>query len=70
MHLTIQQQEHDDLAWAIAMSRQSDAGRETGIVGQTEGQAIFGPAHREYYDADQWAMTHLSDAAVVGTNAR
>jgi hypothetical protein len=74
MQPTSQQQEDEDLAQALAMSQQTDvtafqgyAAQETGVVGQNGGRAVFGPATREYYEANQWAMVPLAGAA-VGTN--
>ena len=74
MQPTSKQQEEYDLAQAIAMSQGADitafqgyAGQETGVVGQNGGQAVFGPANREHYEANQWAMVPHG-SAVVGTS--
>ncbi|KAK5166286.1 uncharacterized protein LTR77_008547 [Saxophila tyrrhenica] len=60
LHPTNRQEEDEDMQRALAMS-QADAGvpiygQETGVVGPGGGQPVSGPAKKEAYDKDQWAM--------------
>ena len=69
MRPTTQQEADDDFQRAIAASQGQTfpafggyAQQESGIVGPGGGNATFGPANREFYESDKWAMVPAGSA--------
>ena len=63
LHPATKQEEDEDIQRALAMSQNEFGGgfqQESGVVGPS-GQ-VFGPANREYYEKDQWALVPSTGA--------